>query len=69
MEDKNEYKGYTVYFDGMVTRIKARGQGTVPKPLRGGYTKKVLAHAAVDTYLNSLKKGKSNGKTVRNSTG
>lgn len=65
-----DYKGYNLGLAGnypMVV-IKARGQGIVPKPLRGLYTTFEQAELSVDTYLNSLKKGARNGSKKTKST-
>lgn len=64
---KHEYKGYNLGLTGnfALVKITAKGQGMVPKPLSGFYTSTGHAEAAVDHYLNSLKKGSRNGKTAK----
>lgn len=64
-----EYKGYNL---GRPTKspmfiIKAKGQGRVPKPLTGLFTSYGKAVAAVDGYLNSLKKGTRHGRKTEDS--
>lgn len=65
-----DYKGYRV--EGLGTypmvQIRAKGQGTVPNILNGVYTTNTEAFKAIDMYLNSLLKGKRNGKTKDSST-
>lgn len=67
---KHEYKGYNLGLTGSFALVKvtAKGQGMVPKPLQGMYTTLGHAEAAVDSYLNSLKKGTRNGKTAKGSS-
>lgn len=50
-------------------KIKAKGQGKVPSLLDGVFTTKSEASKAVDIYLESLKKGKGNGKTKGTASG
>lgn len=59
-----EYKGYKIEGDGTFgySHIKPLGKGSVPVPLRGTYTTKVFAQKAIDGYLATNKKGKTNGK-------
>lgn len=65
-----EYRGYNLEMLGTfpVFQVKSRGQGPVPKALSGMYTTKTEAIKAVDMYLNSLKKGRSNGKATAPTT-
>lgn len=67
---QHEYKGYNLGLTGSyaLVQIKAKGQGTVPVPLRGMFTSFNDAHKAVDGYLNSLMKGRKNGKTKDSGT-
>lgn len=69
-EKKEEYKGYNLGLMGSfaLVRITAKGQGKVPKPLQGSYTTTGHARAAVDSYLNSLKKGGRSGKKTKSSS-
>lgn len=63
--NQHEYKGYNLGLTGSyaLVQIKAKGQGTVPLPLRGMFTSFAQAQKTVDGYLNSLLKGKKNGKS------
>ena len=67
---QHEYKGYNLGLTGSfaLVQIKAKGQGTVPLPLRGLFTSFAQAQKSVDNYLNSLLKGKNNGKTKNSGT-
>ena len=60
-----EYKGYMVVPErqGSMLRIKMKGQGPVPNPLQGVFTSRSEANKSIDSYLQGLLKGKSNGKT------
>ena len=66
-----EYKGYMLVALGSfpMVEIKSKGSGKVPVALTGLYTTMSSAQAGVDMYLNSLVKGKSNGKAKDRSTG
>lgn len=66
-----EYKGYMLEGLGSfpMVEIKSKGSGKVPVALTGLYTTLSAAQTGVDMYLNSLVKGKSNGKTKSSSTG
>ena len=60
-----EYQGYMVKALGSfpMVEVKMKGQGPVPKALRGYFTTQEEAKRHIDAYLNSLKKGRKNGKT------
>lgn len=62
-----EYKGYNLGLTGefALIRIKAKGQGKIPNQLKGLYTSFKSAENAVDSYLNSLKKGANYGKAKK----
>lgn len=67
-----EYKGYNLGVNELsfgLVKIKAKGQGKVPKRLSGVFTSKGDAIKAIDGYLNSLKKGTQNEKTKGSSKG
>ena len=66
-----DYKGYNIapMRTFSMFEIKAKGQGKVPAPLSGKYTDATSARQAVDQYLSSLLKGKTNGKTKVSGTG
>lgn len=67
-----EYKGYNLEQLGTfpMVKVKAKGQGRVPKALNGLFTTKSEATKAVDMYLNSLlTKGRKNAKADSTSTG
>jgi hypothetical protein len=70
-ENVMEYKGYNLgaHNSFSMVVIKAKGQGTVPVPLRGMFTSQKNAISAIDNYLNGLKKGRKNGKTKDSSSG
>ncbi len=72
MEKRNlqEYKGYNLGLMSShpLVSIKAKGQGKVPATLSGMYTSMGSATQAIDSYLNSLKKGTSNGKTSKSTS-
>lgn len=60
----DEYKGYLIVVvegKGGMRGIKAKGKGSVVKPLRGLYTSLNFAKLAIDTYLITRKE-KTNGK-------
>jgi len=65
-----EYKGYRVEAMGTypMYTVRAKGQGTIPVALRGMYTNMREVELAIDGYLNSLKKGSTNGATKGKST-
>jgi hypothetical protein len=66
-----DYKGYNI--EPMRTfamvEIKAKGQGFVPKDLDGMFSSALDAKRQIDMFLNSLKKGKSDGSSKVGSTG
>lgn len=66
-----EYKGYILQGLGSfpMVEVKSKGSGKVPVALTGLYTTLSAAQAGVDMYLNSLIKGKPNGKTKSSNTG
>lgn len=59
-----EYKGYMIEPLGTfpMVFIKMKGQGPVPNKLSGNFTTVVEAQRHIDGYLQSLKKGRRNGK-------
>lgn len=66
-----EYKNYTFVGDGqfsMIT-IKNKGQGPVPKELRGMFTTQYMAQRQIDRYLDEKGKGSSNASSKRTNTG
>lgn len=67
---QEEYKGYNLGLTGSfaMVKVKAKGQGTIPLPLRGLYTTFAEAKQGVDVYLNSLKKGGRGGKKTKSSS-
>ena len=67
----SEYKNYRLVADETgfsMVRVQAKGKGTIPDALKGLYTSKTAAMNAIDGYLNSLMKGKRNGKTESTSS-
>lgn len=58
-----EYKGYRIESMGTfpMYTVHAKGQGTIPNALKGMYTNMREVELAIDGYLNSLKKGSTNG--------
>jgi hypothetical protein len=63
MSKEVEYNGYKVKAGPCNTRIISKiGSGTLPKALRGQYTKTELAMHAIDVYLSS--KGGKRAETV-----
>ena len=58
-----EYRGFNIENDDTFSmkHIKYQGRGSVPMPLRGAYTKTVLAEKDIDIFLYS--EGKHNAKT------
>lgn len=69
-EKFTEYRGYNLGpAMGNAVQIKAMGQGRVPKALSGLFTSYGEARNHVDNYLNSLLKGRKNGKTKSARTG
>ena len=66
-ESKHDYKGYYLGALGTfaMVAITSKGQGPVPEPLRGMFTSYASAERAVDSYLDSLLKGKKNGKATK----
>lgn len=63
-----EYNGFKLVGDGTFgyTYIKPLGKGSVPLSLRDTYTTKNFAKSAIDGYLASNKKGKTNDKADTN---
>ena len=55
-----EYRGYMIVNNAgfSLTKVKHKGAGVIPKALEGWYTSPKEAKLGVDTYLDSLKKGK-----------
>lgn len=60
-----KYKDFQIVGDGTFgyKNIKTVGAGKLPNALKGMFTSYPNAKKAIDTYLNSLPKGKSNGTT------
>lgn len=59
------YKGYRVVGLGTfpVFEIKPQSTGKIPKALQGMFTTKDVAFKQIDSYLNSLKRGRKPSST------
>lgn len=61
-----EYKDYLIVTEvgGTLKRIRQKGSGPVSEKLQGLFTTNKFAEQAIDSYLETNKKGKDNAKAV-----